>query len=330
MPIINYVSNIARLLLGIFLSILLIGCGSLYKQTDLNLSLSQIELIDVPFFAQSMYQCGPAALATVFQFRNQSVWPDELVNRVYTPQKRGSLQIDMVSTVRQQGLMPYPLEPSMQALLTEVGNGNPILVMQNLSFNWLPVWHYAVVVGFDLTKNEVLLRSGKTKRLVMSMKAFERSWLKAEYWALIIVEPNKIPQMAHCQTWLKTAFDLEQTGQLSAALSAYQTGFKKWPESIELGMALANLYYAEEDYSLSSKTFERLSRTHTNHAMVWNNWAYALKALNCEYEAMQTAQCAAFMQPHDKNIQSTLSDMQTTALPKAVCPVPICPAKSGG
>jgi hypothetical protein len=33
--------------------------------------------------------------------------------------------------------------------LREVAAGNPVLVLQNLSFAWAPVWHYAVVMGYD-------------------------------------------------------------------------------------------------------------------------------------------------------------------------------------
>lgn len=319
---------------GIFFTFLwlvltLTGCSSLTQRADLNLQQSQAELTHVPFYAQTEYQCGPAALATVFQYRGQSIQPTELVSRVYTPQKQGSIQIDMTAAVRQQGLVPYPLEPSMQALLTEVENGNPVLIMQNLSFSWWPIWHYAVVIGFDLTNREVILRSGETERLTTRLKAFEHSWKKANYWALVIVEPDQLPLTAQPQTWLKTAYDLEQTGQKSAALRAYQAGFKNWPQSVEIGMALGNLYYTKGNYQLSSQTFEQLSLTQAEYAMVWNNWAYALKELKCDYEASQAAQCAVLIEPDDKNIRATFDEMQTTKGPKTNCPFPKCPTRPG-
>ncbi|WP_310679374.1 PA2778 family cysteine peptidase [Hydrogenovibrio sp.] len=318
----------ARLWLGVFLSASLMalsGCGSLPHSQELTVSPQQAELTQVPFYAQTKYQCGPAALATVLQHRDQNVLPDDLVSRVYTPQKQGSLQVDMIGAARQQGLVPYPLEPNMQALLTEVAQGNPVLVMQNLRFGWWPLWHYAVVVGYDLSENEVVLRSGETKRRVTTLGTFERTWQRADYWALVVVEPDRIPATANHQAWLKTAFDLEQTGQKAAALTAYQTGWQTWPQSAQLGMALANLHYQQGQYDSSSQTFAALSRRHGQQAMVWNNWAYALKAQGCKHEAHQAAQCARQLAPDDPDIQSTSQEMQTSARPEPDCPRVQCP-----
>ncbi|HCD05301.1 MAG TPA: bacteriocin/lantibiotic ABC transporter, partial [Methylophaga sp.] len=99
-----------------------------------------VELEDVPFFPQTQYQCGPAALATVMQYRGIDILPDTLTEQVYIPEKQGSLQIEMIAATRKQGLMPYPLAPDMEDLLTEVAAGNPVLVMQNLGYNWKPFW----------------------------------------------------------------------------------------------------------------------------------------------------------------------------------------------
>lgn len=310
---------LARLVPGVFLVVLLTGCGSLQKSNEWHLAQSSVELTQVPFFPQVEYQCGPAALATVFQYRGQVVQPEDLIQRVYTPKKQGSLQVDMVSAVRQQGLVPYPIDGSVQALLQEVAAGNPVLVMQNLSFSWSPVWHYAVVIGYDLDRDEVILRSGETKRWLTSLSAFERTWQRADYWGLVIVEPSRIPQTAHHQAWLKTAFDLEQIGQIDAAKAAYQAGWQKW-QTLELGMALGNLYYQQGTYDLSSQTFEALSRVFPQNEMVWNNWAYALKAQGCALVAKQAAQCAVSLNPEDKNVQSTLGEMQTTQALKLGCP----------
>lgn len=317
----------ARLLLGVFLSVILVGCShSPVDPRSLHLEQAAVELVDVPFNPQTEYQCGPAALATVLQYRGQAISPDDLVSQVYTPQKQGSLQVDMVASVRQQGLMPYPLAPSMQALLTEVSAGNPVLVMQNLSFSWAPVWHYAVVIGYDIQQNELVLRSGETRRWISRLATFEKTWRRADYWGLVIVDPSQLPQTANSQDWLKTAFDLEQTRQTEKALTAYQTGFQAWPESVGLGMALGNLWYAQADYPQSARTFEQLSQSHPQEASVWNNWAYALKALACDLSALQAAQCAQKLAPAQSYVQSTLSEMQTEREQDAAhCPKVQCP-----
>ncbi|HAQ87551.1 MAG TPA: hypothetical protein DCR78_14050, partial [Pseudomonas sp.] len=120
----------------------------------------RVELDEVPFFPQEDYQCGPAALATMLTQRGVATEPQQLVERVYLPQRKGSLQVEMVAAARSHELLVYPLEPQLQAVLTEVAAGNPVLVLQNLAFDRWPQWHFAVVVGYDLAAQTIVLRSG--------------------------------------------------------------------------------------------------------------------------------------------------------------------------
>ncbi|WVM93376.1 hypothetical protein ULG90_05290 [Halopseudomonas pachastrellae] len=47
----------------------------------------------------------------------------------------------------------------LDAILRELDDGNAVLVMQNLAFDWYPQWHYAAV-GYDLNTRELILHSG--------------------------------------------------------------------------------------------------------------------------------------------------------------------------
>ncbi|MFT7967436.1 peptidase C39, partial [Salmonella enterica subsp. enterica serovar Enteritidis] len=84
----------------------------------------------------------------------------------------------MVAAARSAGLLVYPLRPRLEDVLTEIASGNPVLVLQNLAFDRWPQWHFAVVVGFDLERQEIILRSGTTERWVGGFREFERSWAK--------------------------------------------------------------------------------------------------------------------------------------------------------
>ena len=44
------------------------------------------------------------------------------------------------------------LKGGIHSVLPEIAAGNPVLVLQNAGWSWLPVWHYAVVIGYDLPK----------------------------------------------------------------------------------------------------------------------------------------------------------------------------------
>ena len=149
-----------------------------------------VELVDVPFFAQDDYQCGPAALATVLQASGVSVTPEALVDQVYLPARQGSLQVEMLAATRRHGRIAYELAASLPDVLREVAAGNPVIVLQNTSIRPMPLWHYAVVVGYDLEKKEILLRSGTRARKHMPFTAFDFFWRDGKYWAMVAMPPD--------------------------------------------------------------------------------------------------------------------------------------------
>lgn len=320
-----------QLRLGVFLlaSLFLSACSHAPQTQALPSSSfadAANELESVPFYPQTQYQCGPAALATVMQYRGVNVLPDDLVDKIYIPEKQGSLQIEMVAATREQGLLPYVIEPELTAILAQIEAGHPVLVMQNLAYSWMPLWHYAVVIGFDVTKNELILRSGETKRWQTSFAAFERTWARSEYWGLVIVPPNTLPADASLARWMQAAYDLQQTGQTQSAEIAYQTAIKQWPDAVEPGIALANLYFDQQQFAKADDVYANLLAQKPETALLWNNRAYSLQAMNCEVSAQQAAQCALQLAPDDANIQSTFNEMQQNSVTNAAnCPVINCP-----
>mgnify|MGYP001817701054 CR=1 FL=1 len=230
--------------------LILSGCASTPQSRQIDSggigSLPRaVELTDTPFFPQTQYQCGPAALATVLQANGVSSTPEELAKQVYIPEREGSLQIEMTVVARRHDMLPYPLEHRLIELFTEIAAGNPVLVMQNLGFEWLPQWHYAVVVGSDINTREIILRSGVNRRWVTPFKVFERTWQRADFWALVIVHADEIPATAKPQQYLKTAYTFEETGNSEIALMAYQAASKRWPDValtwIALGLSLIHI-----------------------------------------------------------------------------------------
>ena len=145
------------------------------------------EITGVPFFPQTQHQCGPAALATVLVYQGENTSPEQLASQVYLPEREGSLQIEMAAAARAHGMLVYPLKPLLRDLLAEVSAGNPVLVLQNNGFDWLPQWHYAVVTGYDLSGNKIILRSGETRRYIISFNTFETTWQRSGHWALVIL-----------------------------------------------------------------------------------------------------------------------------------------------
>lgn len=247
-----------------------------------------VELADTPFFPQRAYQCGPAALATVLVANGVQIAPDELTPQIYLPSRRGSLQPELIAAVRRQQRLPYVLPPDPRALFAEVAAGRPVLVMQNLGFSMLPVWHYAVVIGYDPARDEVLLRSATTRRKVMASRFFLRSWSLAQNWALLVLKPDELPANPDPLPFLQAAAGLEATGNFATALIAYQTALERWPDDRRARLGEANSYLGLKQAGRAEDRYRQLLLTQTDDPIVLNNLAEALAAQGCVSEAQQT------------------------------------------
>ena len=287
-----------------------------------------MELEETPFFPQERYQCGPAALATVLAARGIDVTPDELVAAVYVPALRGSLPEEIAATARRYGMLAYPLQASLSDLLEEIAHGNPAIVFQNLGTRWLPKWHFAVVVGYDLSVNEVILRSGTTERWRTTLPTFERTWSRGDHWALVILPPGSMPASARPDIYLRAAHALETTGQATAAREAYRDATRTWPNEPQLFLALGNNLYASGDIPQAAAAYRTASSLAPANPQAWNNLAYALVKTSCPLKARAAAACAAMLAADDPNYRDTVSEIGelATGVDAGHCLPVTCPA----
>ena len=284
---------------GVFFLVLLLvtlaGCAT--PQTERLLETAPafprpVELTAVPFFPQEAYQCGPAALATVLNSSGLNVTPEALAPQVYLPERQGSLQFELLAAARRHGRVPYVLRPQLEALVTEVASGNPVLVLQNLGVAALPRWHYAVVVGFDLARAEVVLRSGREHRHITSLRTFEHTWRRGDYWAVVVLPPDELPQTAEELPYLQSVLTLEKLKRWQDASTAYNTALTRWPKSLGAHMGLGNSRYALGDLRAAEDAFRAATRAHPNAAVAFNNLAQVLADRSRWGEAEQAARRA--------------------------------------
>jgi tetratricopeptide (TPR) repeat protein len=296
--------NTCRMAGVVILGTLLLGCttarqsGTLLRQPPGQLPVSS-ELVATPFIPQQRYQCGPAALATVLQAQAIEVSADELVDAVYTPALQGSLPGEISAAARRYGLLAYRLQPSLEDLLTEIARGNPVLVYQNLGLAWLPKWHFAVVIGYNLTDREVILRSATTRRWRTTLASFERTWSRGDYWALVVLPPGDLPASARLIDYLRAVRDLEVSVGVEPALPAYQAATVRWPNEPLPWLALGNSYFTRSDYSAAEYAFRQASHVAPQEPEGWNNLAYALLQNGCPHQALHAATCAAYTSDSD-------------------------------
>ena len=269
----------ARLILGGFFLLLAAGCATL--QTDRIRSTADafpqpVELTGTLFFPQEDYQCGPAALATVLNAAGVQITPAELTPQVYLPKRRGSLQLELIGAARRQGRIPYVLRPQLESVFTEIASGNPVLVLQNLGLSWAPKWHYAVVVGFDLPHDRIVLRSGKEMRHDIPIELFEHTWRRGDYWAMVVLPPDRLPDTAEETPYLQSVVALEQLARWQDAASAYAAALKRWPKSLGAQMGLGNSRYALNDVRGAEAAFRKATQDHPDAAPAFNNLAQTL------------------------------------------------------
>jgi hypothetical protein len=302
------------------LAILAIAGGCAPLQTDRLLRTAEafpqpVELTAVPFFPQSEYQCGPAALATVLNWSGVETSAEALVPQVYLPARQGSLQVEILAGARRHGRIAYVLPPHLEALLSEVASGHPVLVLQNLGLSWSPTWHYAVVVGFDLPKNELVLRSGTEARHRVPLHTFERTWARGEYWAVVVLPPGRLPHTAEEQRYLAAVITLERTRQWDVTATAYEAALKRWPKSLGAWLGLGNSRYGLGDLAAAAQAFRRATELHPSAAPAFNNLAQTLLESGQLDEAAKAADRAIELGgPHLDVYRETREEIRRRAL----------------
>ena len=288
----------ARLAAGVFILALASGCASLVPQTrELARGLPQglpakVELTQTPFFPQLEYQCGPAALATVLANAGVKTTPEELVPQVYLPERRGSLQVEMLAAARRHGMISYALAPRFEDVLREIAAGTPVIVLQNLGV-FTAGWHYAVAIGYDYDRGMLVLRSGTQEREVMPFAAHEVVWMRSNYWAMVAVPPDRIPATAEEKSWLNAIAALERTGDARGARIAYKTFLERWPENVNAHVGLANTHHTLGELKDAEKVLRDAVRRDPDSVVVLNNLAQTLSDLGRNEEALPVIDRAA-------------------------------------
>lgn len=284
-------------------SLLLGGCSI---RPDWVRPQSALELAATPFFPQTEHHCGPAALATVLVASGVQVQPAQLAALVYVPGREGSLQAEMIAAARRHQRVPYLLAPIAEALIESLSAGQPVLVLQNLGLRRWPRWHYAVVIGYDAAGRDFLLRSGTTRREVISERRFLRSWDLAQGWALTMARPDAVPVFATPERWIAATAPFESLGGLELAVRAYAAAVARWPDSVLGWQALANARYALGDREGAEAALRSALALDPAQAASANNYATLLLERGCPRSAQAVIAPVTEVPPrHESDLRRT-------------------------
>lgn len=261
------------------------GCAVLKEEVNVGLT-RPVELTETPFYPQEKYQCGPASLAMVLGASGVQIHPDDLVSKIYLPGRKGSLQLELVAAARQYGRIPYVIDGTLPALIAEIADGRPVLVLQNLGIEVIPVYHYAVVIGVQ-PDNTFVLRSGTERRISMAADDFLETWQRSGSWGFVLLKPGELPVHPDPEKYLRTVSAFETVGNAEAATKAYTAAVTAWPGNQNALFALGNNYLRRQEYHQAENIFRKLLAMNPAHIGGLNNLAELLAGRGCYAQAQK-------------------------------------------
>jgi tetratricopeptide (TPR) repeat protein len=254
-----------------------------------------IELDSTPFFPQEDYQCGPAALATLLAASGVDAAPAALAPEVYLPRRRGSLALELMGAARRHGRMPYVLADTADEMVAELAAGRPVLLLQNLGLVRVPVWHYAVLVGYDATRNVAILRSGRDRRREMRWQRFAGAWHRGGRFAMTTLRPGELPARPDAARYVEAAAGLEAAGQRRAAAAAYDAAIARWPKEPRAWLGRGNVAYADGDRPGAAEAYRHAIALDPRDAAARNNLAELLFEAGCIDESRRQVERASVL-----------------------------------
>ena len=259
-----------------------ISCTTLSPQTKTLLSHpikpSHFLIQELEAVPGTEGDCGPQSLTMVLKWAGQPYSLQDTRKQTLTPKKKGSLPAHMVTASRSFGMLAIK-HRTLSTIIQELKTGKPIIALLNLGLPILPVWHYVVIAGYDIPRQELTLFTGKSYPETMPMTYFERHWSLAHYWALQVLPPHLLSATADEISHLRAASGIEAANQLEAASIAYATILRKWPNSVVTHIGLGNIAYSQKRWKESASYFEQALMIDPQSSTAKNNLAVVKESL---------------------------------------------------
>jgi ABC-type bacteriocin/lantibiotic exporter with double-glycine peptidase domain len=144
--------------------------------------------IELPFYRQSDYQCGPSALASVINYWNRKaglpeISLQEIIDSIYSQGARGVLGIDLEIYARKKGFDTIQKSGTVEELKAFINEGIPPIILVSYGFSVYQLDHFMVVKSYN--EKGIIVNSKKPDQFI-SYKELSRIWKRAGYWMLVI------------------------------------------------------------------------------------------------------------------------------------------------
>lgn len=249
--------------------------------------------INVPFIPPRSELCGSTSIEMVASYWQSTtayvpkLTTSELDSRTLIPAKGGTLQIEIATAARAGGLIAYPLEPTYEALFSELSAYHPVIVLVNRSFSWHPMWHYAPVIGYDEAKRNILVHFSDQPNEALSLATFAALWKRSGNWGVILLPPGELPVSVSSKVFLRSVYDFEKSGDAEGAIRAYQSALARWPDNTDILFALANTEYNASHLIEAEANYRKLLVMNPSHPLALNNLAMVLCRSHRSDEALK-------------------------------------------
>ena len=120
----------------------------------------------------------------------------------------------------------------------------------------------------------------------MPFTAFERSWMKSGYWAMVVTAPDRIPATATEPGWINAMVALERAGNRDASIAGYEAALKRWPDNLPAAIGLANQHHQRGALLEAALVLRQTLRRHPQSTVAMNNLAQTLSDQGRNAEAM--------------------------------------------
>jgi tetratricopeptide (TPR) repeat protein len=192
-----------------------------------------------------------------------------------------------------------------------VAAGHPVIVLQNLGLAWIPLWHYAVVIGIDPIGNHLILHSGRMAHKETPAGVFTRTWARSGFWAMVVLPPGTLPVSLDETGCLRAVSAMEQLSRWTVAAGGYQAILDRWPDSLTATIGLGVCLYRSADLAAAATVFRNATQQFPHSAVAYNNLAEVLLAQGQRNSALEAAvRAVALGGPLKARFEETLESIR--------------------
>ena len=145
-----------------------------------------VRMHDVVPYLQDPEQCGPYALASLFQYMGVEADPGLLTQRLYSPGAEGTLTMDLYLEARRSGLETRQFSGSDDVLAEELVKYNPVIVLLKYPAFRGAAGHFILVTGYSEKPRGFFLLWGDGRLSWMKLDRFNEFWSGSGSWMLTV------------------------------------------------------------------------------------------------------------------------------------------------